>query len=78
MKNTNPNYVPPSKGYEAIVRKCPAKWWAGFTGAGRYVVACGGKEVPTFTGGRWYLLVWDTEERKHLDYCYDTDTFTEK
>lgn len=76
--NTNPNYVPPSKGYTALIRNLPANWRAGFTGAGRYVVACGGREEPVFRNGRWHLLVWDTEARKHLDYCYETDTFTEK
>ena len=76
--NTNPNYQPPSQTYTALIRNLPANWRAGFTGAGRYVVACGGKEEPTFCGGQWHLLVWDTEARKHLDYCYGNDTFTEK
>jgi hypothetical protein len=75
MKPTNPNYIPPSGNYIALTRKCPAEWRKGFTGTGRYIVACGGKEEPVYRNGKWHLLVWDTEERKHADYCYDDDIF---
>lgn len=55
------------------LKRLPSNWKAGFNS--RYQPACGGKETPSYKGGKWWLLIWDTEEHKHLKYCYDEDIF---
>lgn len=64
-----------SNAYDAIVRNLPSNWRKGFEG--RYVPACGGKEEPVYRNGKWWLLVWDKEDRKHLHYCYEDDIYHE-
>jgi len=40
-----------------------------------YRVGCGGTEVPTCYGGRWYLYVWNVKTREHEYYDYSDDVF---
>lgn len=57
------------------MQNIPSDWTKGFT-QGRYRIACDGKEIPVYHQVYgWTLLVWDSKDRKHLVYCYKTDTF---
>lgn len=52
----------------------PGKNWSkGFPP--EYRIGAGETETPFLRNGAWYLRVWNTETRKHEEYCYDTDTF---
>lgn len=66
-----------NNAYDAVVRNLPTNWRKGFEGESRYVIGCGGTEEPVYRNGKWWLLIWDREDKKHLNYCYADDIFHE-
>lgn len=55
-------------------RPMPANWENGFKG--RYIPACGGKEVPVYYGDcGWTLLAFDTLTGQRCLYIFASDTF---
>lgn len=68
MRNNN--------AYDAVIRNLPNDWRKGFED-GRYRIGCGGTEEPVYRNGKWYLLIWDTQDKRHLNYCYADDIFYE-
>lgn len=59
--------------YEVIKESSdyPLNWDKGFSGEIR--IGSNGQEVPFKHTGKWYIYIWNTEEKKHGFYCYDDD-----
>ena len=57
--------------------QCPYNWRNDWLHP--WAIGCGGNEVPSIVSGKWYLYVWNVEEKKNYYYCFNDDLFiTEK
>ena len=52
---------------------CPYNWKKDWPYP--WSIGCGGNEVPSSVSGKWYLYVWNSEEKKNYYYCFNDDLF---
>ena len=56
---------------------CPYDWRNAWQAP--WQIGCGGSEIPCLVNGKWYVYVWNTDEKKNYYYCFNEDIFlTEK
>ena len=57
--------------------KCGYDWRSGWQHP--WQIGCGGNETPCKVNGKWYIYVWNADEKKNYYYSFSDDVFlTEK
>ena len=51
----------------------PTNWDKGFEAP--YQIASGGHEVPFLKHGKWYIYIWNSEDKKNYIYSYSDDIY---